>query len=215
MAAKKQSAVGEASTANDRPSEESTLPAASDALVTSSSDSEAPVTSSEASAPDEFRAFMIALATDPAQLGKFIKDPDAEMQAAGISDVDRVILKSGHSWTINARLSGQRFSFTPSTPSTPAVLVVDMVRAVGAPEAAADQPSVRSQQILPHQGSSIMFPNSPSQIFPQQIFPIHPQQIFPQIHPQQIFPIHPQQIFPQIHPQQIFPQQIFPQIEEQ
>jgi hypothetical protein len=77
MAAKKQSAVGEASTANDRPSEESTLPAASDALVTSSSDSEAPVTSSEASAPDEFRAFMIALATDPAQLGKFIKDPDA------------------------------------------------------------------------------------------------------------------------------------------
>ncbi|WP_293900315.1 hypothetical protein [Phenylobacterium sp.] len=188
--------------------------------------------------PDEFRTFMVALATDPARLGAYIKDPDTAMQAAGIGEVDRAILKGGQPWAIHARLMGQRFSFDP--PPTPAaVLVVDMVRPPGAPEgAAADQPTVRGPQPAFGPGSSSMFPNAPPQFpqfpqFPQvhpqvvvhpQIFPqVHPQ-IFPQIHPQIVHPqvvVHPQifpQIFPQVHPQifpQIFPQvhpQIFPQV---
>src|SRR5437016_13239208 len=68
-------------------------------------------------APDEFRDFMIALATDPAQLGAYIKNPDDAMRKAGISDVDQVVLKSGQSWMIHARVSGQRFSFAASTPA--------------------------------------------------------------------------------------------------
>ena len=183
-------------------------------------------------ASDSFRTFMVALATDPARLGAFIKDPDAAMTAAGLDPVDQVVLKSGDPGTIHARLSGQRFAFaSPSTPTPVTVLVVDMTRQPGtAGSAASDQPAVRSApgaRGLPNQGSSPMFPQIPQQlvypqqIFPQQIFPqqIFPQQIFPQIHPQQIFPqVHPQ-IFPQIHPQQVFPQihpqQVFPQIHPQ
>jgi hypothetical protein len=78
---------------------------------------------------------MAALATDPAWLGAYIKDPDAAMREAGITDVDQVILKSGQPGTIHAQLSGQRLSFTPPTPMPTAVLVVDMVRPPGAPEA--------------------------------------------------------------------------------
>ncbi|MDE2296946.1 MAG: hypothetical protein KGK18_02155, partial [Burkholderiales bacterium] len=169
--------------------------------------------SAEAAPPDEFRTFMVALATDPARLGAYIKDPDAAMRAAGISEVDQVILKSGQPWTIHARLSGQRFSFTPPTPS--AMLVVDLVRPPGAPEGApADQPAVRGQAgspTVPNPGSSTMYPNAPSQILYPQIWPqVHPQlvihpQIYPQVHPQLV--IHPQ-IYPQVHPQLVIHPQI-------
>jgi len=166
---------------------------------------------------DEFRSFLVALATDPAKLGAFIKDPDGAMQNAGISDVDRVILKSGQPWAIHARLSGQKFSFTPPSQVTPVtVLVVDITKSSGGVQAAvADQPTVRAQpsSTIPTQGSAAMFPNIPLQITPPQIYPqqiIHPQ-IYPQqiIHPQ----IYPQQIIhPQIYPQQIIHPQILPQL---
>ena len=177
--------------------------------------------------PDGFRSFMVELATDPARLGAYIRDPDATMATAGIDPVDQAILKGGQPWVIHARLMGQRFSFDP--PPTPAaVLVVDMVRPPDAPEGAgADQPTVRGAGPAAGPGSSSMFPNAPVQ-FPQitppqvvvqpQIFP----QIFPQILPQIVHPqvvVHPQ-IFPQIHPQIVHPQvvvhpQIFPQIHPQ
>ena len=130
------------------------------------------VSPATATAPDQFRALLIALATDPAHLGEYIKDPDGAMRKAGISDVDQVVLKSGQPWMIHARLSGQRFSFAPSTPAgTPsampaAMLVVDMVRPAGASDAAAaDQPAVRVQpaQSNPNQGAAAMFPNTPVQ----------------------------------------------------
>ena len=139
-----------------------------------------PETTPETAAPDEFHTFMVALATDPAKLGEFIKDPDAAMKAAGISDVDQVILKSGQASTIHARLSGQKFSFTPPPPVT--MLIVDLAKKPGAPEsAAADQPTLRpgpSFAVPPNQISPYMFPN----------FPIHPQ-----IHP--VFPV-----IQQLHP---------------
>src|SRR6516164_5638888 len=145
------------------------------------------VSPATATAPDQFRALLIALATDPAHLGEYIKDPDGAMRKAGISDVDQVVLKSGQPWMIHARLSGQRFSFAPSTPAgTPsampaAMLVVDMVRPAGASDAAAaDQPAVRVQpaQSNPNQGAAAMFPNTPVQA-PVQI----PPQVLPQVHP--------------------------------
>jgi hypothetical protein len=197
--------------------------------LTPSSQEDASAINAEPTAPtlpDQFRSFLVALATDPQKLGTFIKDPDGAMAAAGIEAVDQAILKSGNGGMIHARLLGQKFSFTPPPPTT--VLVVDMTKQSGGE---AEQPTVRTSAFSPvasSQGSFNMYPyqqGNPQQIFPQihpqQIFPqIHPQQIFPQIHPQQIFPqVHPQQIFPQVHPQQIFPQvhpqQIFPQIHPQ
>jgi hypothetical protein len=193
--------------------------------------SDATVQSAAPGAADEFRSFLVSLATDPTKLGAFIKDPDGAMGAANIDPVDQVILKSGQPWTIHARLLGQKFSFTPPAPA-PTVLVVDMTRQTGAGGSdETEQPTIRTGTIFTasaNQGSSAMFPNFPiqvpqifPQVHPQQVFPqIHPQQVFPQIHPQQVFPqIHPQQVFPQIHPQQVFPQihpqQVFPQIHPQ
>src|SRR5437763_1672520 len=143
--------------------------------------------STETTPPDDFQTYMVALATDSAKLGEFIKDPDAAMKAAGISDADQLILKSGQPAAIHARLTGQKFSLTPPMPVT--MLIVDLVRRSGAPDASvADQPTVRTQTTL----AALAFP----------------QQIFPQVLPQQIFP---QQIFPQVHPLVIPPQQIFQQ----
>jgi hypothetical protein len=192
--------------------------------------SAAPAPSADTEPTDPFRGFMVALATDPAKLGAFIKDPDATMTAAGIEDVDQVILKSGHAATIHARLSGQKFSLTPPAPTTPVtVLVVDMNRQPGAPaSAASDQPTVRAAAGFAGPsgyGSSTMYPNTPVQIFPQVHPQVHPQlvihpQIYPQVHPQvvvhpQIFPqVHPQ-IHPQIHPQLVLHPQIYPQIHPQ
>jgi len=131
-------------------------------------------TTTQSAAPgaaDEFRSFLIALATDPAKLGAFIKDPDGSMGAANIDPVDQVILKSGQPWTIHARLLGQKFSFTPPAP-TPTVLVVDMTRQTGAGGSdETEQPTVRTGTVFTasaNQGSSTMFPNFPiPQIFQQ------------------------------------------------
>ena len=165
------------------PSRDDESVAAGSATSGQSSDT---IPSSEPSPPDECRSFMVALATDPAKLGAFIKDPDAVMKEYGISDVDQVILKSAHPATIHARLSGQRFSFMPSPVS---VLGMDMTRAPDAVQSAAtEHPSLRFQSSftgIPSQGSSTMFSNVPLQIVPPQIFPqIHPQIVHPLIFPQ-------------------------------
>ncbi|MDO8397824.1 MAG: hypothetical protein Q7T45_08385 [Bradyrhizobium sp.] len=222
------------------PADEGTSPSASPQEASSGT----AAASAAPDSPDEFRSFLVALATDPAKLGAFIKDPDGAMGAANLDPVDQVILKGAQAWMIHARLLGQKFSFTPPAP-TPNVLVVDMVRPAGAAAAdAEDQPTVRGSSAFPApptQGSLNMFPNFPPvqvplqlvthpqfpQAFPQfpQIFPQFPQ-IFPQVHPQvvvhpQIFPqVHPQvvvhpQIFPQVHPQVVVHPQIFPQVHPQ
>jgi hypothetical protein len=170
--------------------------------------------SPDAGAADGFRTFLVGLATDPARLGAFIKDPGVAMQQAGLSDVDQAILKSGHPATIHARLSGQKFAFGSPTPVT--VLVVDMAPAS---EAGGDeQPSVRQPYpygTQPSAGGAAMFPNVPLQVLPQ-VTPqfISPPQILPQIHPQIVQPqiVHPQIVPPQFWPQIVQPQIVHPQI---
>jgi len=162
----------------------------------------------QARTDDPFRAFLVALATDPATLGRFIKDPDATMKAASVRADDQGVLKSGSPAAIHARLTGQ----TSPAAAPVTVLVVDM--ASGGSDAAGGTPSVRFVGALsPHQTFfPQIFPQQVvhPQIFPQQVFP---QQVHPQIFPQQVFPqIFPQQVHPQIFPQQVFPQQVFPQI---
>ncbi|HEV2815819.1 MAG TPA: hypothetical protein VGW40_01150 [Allosphingosinicella sp.] len=56
---------------------------------------------------DKVTAFLVGLATDPAKLGRFIQSPDSELEAAGIDQADRAILKSGNPAAIHARIGGQ------------------------------------------------------------------------------------------------------------
>ena len=55
---------------------------------------------------DQLRAFLVDVATDPAALGRFVKDPDATMSEAGLSPEDQAVLRSGNPTAINARLAG-------------------------------------------------------------------------------------------------------------
>src|SRR5215217_3505522 len=114
-------------------------------------------------AADELRSFLVNLATDPARLGEFIRDPEAA-------------LKSGNPAAIYARITGQEVT-APSQPVT--VLVVDLVRASG--EDAEDTPVIRGLPTFPQQ----IFPQVFPQITPLQIAP---QQVFPQVAPQVIWP---------------------------
>jgi hypothetical protein len=184
--------------------------------------------------PDDFHKFLVGLATDPAKLGTFIKDPDASMKAAGLSDADQAVLKSGHPAIIHGRLSGQ--AAAPVVVPQIILLVVDMAPAEAGQ--GGEQPSVRN---LTSQGSQPMYPTYPSQypmvmvtvaggqppqihpiypppIYPPQIHPIYPPPIYPPlqvvVHPQVVHPqiVTPPQIYPQIHPQIVHPQIVHPQI---
>src|SRR5215217_3169950 len=155
-------------------------------------------------AADELRSFLVNLATDPARLGEFIRDPDAAMSDTDLDTQDQAALKSGNPAAIYARITGQEVT-APSQPVT--VLVVDLVRASG--EDAEDTPVIRGLPTFPQQIFPQVFPQiTPLQIAPQQVFP----QVFPQVTPLQVAP---QQVFPQITPLQIAPQQVFPQVAPQ
>ncbi len=158
--------------------------------------------------PDDFHKFLVSLATDPAKLGAFIKDPDAAMTAAGLSEADQAVLKSGHPWMIHGRLSGQSTQLMLVTPPPITLLIVDLAAAEGGQ--VAGQPTVRQ---LP-QGSQPMYPNYP--IYPPPVHPIYPPPVYPvvypQVHPQLV--IHPQVVHPVIVPPQqvIHPQIVHPQV---
>jgi hypothetical protein len=155
-----------------------------------------------AAPPDDFHKFLVSLATDPAKLGAFIKDPDAAMTAAGLSEADQAVLKSGHPWTIHGRLAGQQTQAPINVTPPITILVVDMAAAQAGQ---AEQPALRGVASLPHpQGSFLMYPNTPLQIYPP-IYP--PPQIHPIYPPPQIHPIYPP---PQIHP--VWPQITHPQL---
>src|SRR5690348_4007308 len=64
-------------------------------------------------APDALRGFLARLATDPAELGRFVKDPHAAMEAAKLSPGDRAILQSGNPAAIHARLQAGTGSTMP------------------------------------------------------------------------------------------------------
>jgi hypothetical protein len=154
---------------------------------------------------DSFRSFLVGLATDPAKLGQFMKDPDGSMSDAGLAEEDKAIILSGDLGAINARIRGQ------AAPRPAPLLVVDMA---AEDESGQATPTIRalpvaSLQIYP-QVVPVRPVIQPQVVYPQIVYPqIHPQ-IYPQVQPQ----IYPQIIYPQIHPQ-IYPQihpQIYPQI---
>jgi hypothetical protein len=186
---------------------------------------------------NDVRDFLTSLATDPAKLGTFIKDPDGSMSAAGLTAEDQAILKSGNPGAIYARLDGRATIATAS----PAVLLVVDVPAAGESVAegtlALRLPAQAASTGLqaqfptvfpPHPQFPMQFPVHPVVVPPMQFPVAHPVVVapmqFPVVHPQfpMQFPvIHPQfpQIvpptpapFPQIHPQLVVHPQIHPQV---
>src|SRR5215510_8315032 len=71
---------------------------------------------------DKLRAFLVTLGTDPSEFGRFIKDPDATMNRAGLSTEDQGLLKSGNPALINSRLTGQAIA----APGPAILLIVDV-----------------------------------------------------------------------------------------
>src|SRR5262245_39187363 len=93
-----------------------------------------------ARAGEKFRAFLVSLATDPARLGQFIKDPDSAMRAAELSTEEQALLKTGNPAAIYGRLTDQ-----PTPTAAPVtVLIVDLIPESG--KEGPGMPSVRSPQ---------------------------------------------------------------------
>ena len=147
------------------------------------------------------RRYLVKLATDPGELGRFIKDPEKSMESAGLSDEEQAILKSGNPAAIYGRVAGgpggarEAYSTPPVT-----VLVVDVHPG---PEGEPETLLVRGPG-GPGYGYQEVHPMYP-QIHPQQVsYPqIHPQQVsYPQIHPQ-IYHLHPQLLY-HLHPQLVY-----------
>jgi hypothetical protein len=78
---------------------------------------------------DKLKIFLVKLATDPSELGQFIRDPESSMSRANLSVEDQALLKSGNASAINSRLTS-----AASKTAAPLLLalVVD-VNAVGEP----------------------------------------------------------------------------------
>ena len=144
------------------------------------------------------RRYLVKLATDPGELGRFIKDPEKSMESAGLSDEEQAILKSGNPAAIYGRVAGGPGGAREAY-STPAVTVL-VVDVHPGPEGEPETLLVRGPG-GPGYGYQEVHPMYP-QIHPQQVsYPqIHPQQVsYPQIHPQ-IYHLHPQLLYP-LHPQ--------------
>jgi len=119
--------------------------------------------------PDKVTAFLVGLATDPAKLGRFIQSPDAELEAAGIDEADRAILKSGNAAAIHARIGGQPAAPRPD-PMFMLVSMSDDGEGGTRPSVAQALPMVFAQQMMP----PMIFaqqPMWPPMIFAQQMMP--------------------------------------------
>src|SRR5262249_42323841 len=110
---------------------------------------------SEGGEDNPLRDYLVKLATDPAELGRVVKD----LEAAGVSAEDRAVLKSGNPSAIYARLAGAGASFGGAPV---AVLVVDMEAAA---EGAEQTPTVRGSALtLTLGGGQTMYPQAPQQL---------------------------------------------------
>ncbi len=158
---------------------------------------------------DQLRSFLVDLATDPAALGRYVKDPEAAMAKAGLGAADQSVLRSGDPATINTRLvsgPGAPSAWNPETPTM--MLVVDVTPGAGDQ---AEQVTVRP--VAPRQEFLQVQP----QFEPQQVVQpqFHPPQVHPQFHPPQV--VHPQfhppqVVHPQFHPPQVVHPQFHPQL---
>ena len=163
------------------------------------------------------RRYLVKLATDPGELGRFIKDPEKSMESAGLSDEEQAILKSGNPAAIYGRVAGgpggarEAYSTPPVT-----VLVVDvhpgpegepetlLVRGPGGPGYGYQEVHPMYPQIHPQQ---VSYPQIHPQLYhlhPQLLYHLHPQLVYqpPMIHPYPPPVIHP--YHPLVHPQLVY-----------
>jgi len=185
---------------------------------------------------DGLRTFLVGLATDPARLGAFIQDPEKEMEAAGIDEADRDILRSGNAMAIHGRITGQTGQAAQSQPPM-IILIIDaqQAQAGGAPAL-----SVRSSfppmifgaqamlQPTIYGGQQAGFPIIyPPILPPMLIFAGQQGGIPPMIYPPPMVYTGAEQfsgggeaealklLFPLIRPQLVAPQLVFPQVHPQ
>jgi hypothetical protein len=164
---------------------------------------------------DQLRDFLVGVATDPAALGRFVKDPETSMSEAGLSAEDQAVLRSGNPGAINARLA----SGPGAGAGGPMMLVVDVagdqvnVRPLlQFPQLVLQQPPLQLQlqpplQIqqppLQLQQPPLQIQQPPLQLLLQQPPPVHIQwPIHPPIWPPPPpihWPITPP-VWPQVHP---------------
>ncbi len=71
------------------------------------------------------KEFLTELAVNAQQLGAFIHDPDAAMEAAELSEEDKRALKSGFTHVIYARLAGMSTEEAFQIPPQPLDLFAD------------------------------------------------------------------------------------------
>ena len=163
------------------------------------------------------RRYLVKLATDPGELGRFIKDPEKSMESAGLSDEEQAILKSGNPSAIYGRVAGGAGGARGAYSTPPVtVLVVDvhpgpegepetlLVRGPGGPGYGYQEVHPMYPQIHPQQ---VSYPQIHPQIYhlhPQLLYHLHPQLVYqpPMIHPYPPPVIHP--YHPLVHPQLVY-----------
>ena len=163
------------------------------------------------------RRYLVKLATDPGELGRFIKDPEKSMESAGLSDEEQAILKSGNPSAIYGRVAGGAGGARGAYSTPPVtVLVVDvhpgpegepetlLVRGPGGPGYGYQEVHPMYPQIHPQQ---VSYPQIHPQLYhlhPQLLYHLHPQLVYqpPMIHPYPPPVIHP--YHPPVHPQLVY-----------
>ena len=128
-------------------------------------------TESSDNSQDNLKSFLVGLATDPARLGAFIRDPDSELTTAGIGDAEGAVLKSGNAAAIYGLLSGA--SAAPMIPPV-TILVIDSQQKEG--EEA--QLSVRGQNQMLY---PMVMPYAQAPAMMQQMVTSHPVFIPPMV----------------------------------
>jgi hypothetical protein len=159
---------------------------------------------------DQLRAFLVEVATDPAALGRFVKDPETSMSEAGISAEDQAVLRSGNPNAINARLASGPGAGAPAA----MMLVVDV---------AGDDVNVRPllqqfpqlvqqfPQLVLQQAPPLVQQIQPTLVFPVQPPPVQPPPVGPPpVWPPPViqWPIHPPP--PPVWPPPVWPPPVWP-----
>jgi hypothetical protein len=166
---------------------------------------------------DQLRAFLVEVATDPAALGRFVKDPETSMSEAGVSAEDQAVLRSGNPIAINARLASGPGAGGPAA----MMLVVDVagddvnVRPLlqQFPQLVQQFPQLVQQlpQLVLQQAPPLV-QIQPTLVFPVQSPPVQPPPVGPPpVWPPPViqWPIHPPPP-PPVWPPPVWPPPIWP-----
>src|SRR5947208_11914553 len=154
--------------------------------------------------------FLSELATEPSRLADFMRDPEGQMEAAGLGEQDKFALRSGLPYVVAARLSGasleDAFSLSLQIPPlVPQLALFPQLQVLGLLQPPPQQVQPPPNVVAPPPPNFVAPPPPPNVVSPppQFIFPppvvTPPQFVFPPpvvTPPQFVFPPPPQFVFP-------------------